>query len=250
MQYQPRSAWGAAAPSWNPGRVAPSLGMFIHYNGPPVSPAVLAGDYQSVAAFLRATQRYHMQTNGWPDIAYSWAVDSVGRIWELRGWGTAGAHTMDWNWKSHAVFLCLGGDQAPTPEQLAACRELIAEHNEKYGIGFVKGHQEAPNSTSCPGPKVMELIRAGAFNPAIAQPKPPAPQVPRPNGVDPKVNKPVMMQEPGGTVWIYYAGTPWRVHVKTPDDVNVFKFLGVEYKVIDQKQANFFRKYSQEVKCG
>jgi len=139
--------------------------VFIHYNGPAVSNAVLAGDYDSVAAFLRGTQNYHMNSNGWPDIAYSFCVDSVGRIWELRGWNVAGAHTMNWNWKSHAIFLPLGGNQEPTEEQPASCRTAIAEHNRRYGNGFVKGHQQAPNQTSCPGPAVMARINAGAFNP-------------------------------------------------------------------------------------
>ena len=64
------------------------------------------------------------------------------------------------------------------------------------------------------------------------------------------MNKPSMMQEPNGTVWIYYSGTPWRVHVRTPADVNAFRYMGVEYKVVDANTAAFFRRYSQEVKCG
>jgi hypothetical protein len=253
MKYMTRTDWGARQPKWNPGVVNPSLGVFMHYNGPPVSGAVLAGDYQAMVSFLQGIQRYHMDNNGWPDVAYSFCVDSVGRVWTLRDWGTAQAATMDWNWKSHSLFLPLGGEQAPSAPQIESCRAVIAEHNRRYGVGFVKGHQQAPNSTSCPGPKVLALVNSGAFNPGASAPtvKPTAPtSVPQPNGVDLKMNKPTMMQEPGGTVWIYYGGTPWRVHVKTPADVNVFKYLGVEYKVIDQTQANFFRRYSQEVKCG
>lgn len=252
MDYISRAQWGAQPPTWNPGRVSPALGMFIHYNGPAVSNAVLAGDYESVKSFLQGIQRYHINTNGWPDIAYSWCVDAMGRIWELRGWDVAGAHTLDWNWKSHAIFLPLGGDQQPTAEQVAGCRTVIAEAIARYGTQFIKGHQEAPNQTSCPGEPTMALIRSGAFNPTT-QPTPqpdPAPTLPTPPGVDPKVNKPVMMQEPDGTVWMYYAGTPWRVHVKTPDDVRAFQYMGVEYKVVSKTQAAFFRKYSQEVKCA
>lgn len=75
-------------------------------------------------------------------------------------------------------------------------------------------------------------------------------RIPSPEGVDINVNKPVMMQEPNGTVWMYYGGTPWRVHIKTPSDVNVYKFFGIEYKVVDQKTADFFRRYSKNVVCG
>jgi hypothetical protein len=248
MNYISRAQWGAAAPTWNPGRVSSAKGVFIHYNGPAVNAAVLAGDYESVTRFLQGIQRYHQQTNGWPDIAYSWCVDSVGRIWELRGWDVAQAATLNWNWTSHSVFLPLGDNQAPTPEQAEGVKRVIAEANKRYGVQFIKGHREAPNQTSCPGEPTMALIRAGAFNPG--QPAPQPPVIPAPPGVDTKVNKPVMMQEPDGTVWMYYGGTPWRVHVKTPDDVRVFQFFGIEYKVIDAKQAAFFRRYSQAVKAG
>jgi hypothetical protein len=256
MKVEPRSAWGAAPPSWNPGRVRPALGIFLHYNGPPVSSAVLSGDYKSVAAFLRSIQGYHMRNNGWPDIAYSFCVDSTGRIWELRGWDVAGAHTMDWNWKSHAIFLPLGGDQAPTPQQIEGCKRVISEANVRYGKQFVKGHQEAPNSTSCPGGPTMKLIRAGAFIPGSSAPTPPAapkpnpaPQVPLPNGVDPKVNEPTMMKIED-KIWMFYANTPWRVHIKTPADVEAFKFMGVKQQDLGRDAGRFFLRYSQEVKCG
>jgi len=75
-------------------------------------------------------------------------------------------------------------------------------------------------------------------------------RIPSPEGVDTEVNKPVMMREPDGSIWMYYGGTPWRVHVKSVEDVNIFKFLGVELKAVDQRQANFFRRYSKAVVCG
>lgn len=74
--------------------------------------------------------------------------------------------------------------------------------------------------------------------------------IPVPEGVDIEVNKPVMMREPNGTVWMYYSGTPWRVHVKSMADVQTFTFFGIEMKQVDKKQADFFRRYSKEVVCG
>lgn len=62
------------------------------------------------------------------------------------------------------------------------------------------------------------------------------------------MNKPVMMREPNGTVWMYFSGTPWRTHVKSMDDVRTYTFFGVEMKNVDQKQADFFRRNSQLVK--
>jgi hypothetical protein len=217
--------------------------MFIHYNGPAVSNAVLAGDFDSVAAFLRGTQNYHINSNGWPDFAYSWCVDSMGRIWEGRGWGVAGAHTLDWNWKSHAIFLPLGGDQAPTEAQIAACRTVIAEHNRRYGKGFVKGHQQAPNQTSCPGPQVLARINAGDFDPDTH----PTETVPTPPGVDPAMNKPVMMRRKSdGTISVFYQGTPFRIDLR-PKDVEMFQFFGTEFK---GDSDPWFWEVTQAVKVG
>lgn len=248
IEVRGREAWGARPPKWR-GTVSNSQGIFIHYNGGPVPANVLAGDPSAVAAFLRSTQNFHMDHQGWPDIAYSWCVSNDGRggaiVWDLRGWGTEGAHTLNWNERSHAIFFPIGGDQAPTDAQVAAARFIVAEHARRYGGGFVKGHREAPNSTSCPGEPTMGLIRAGRFTPSsgdvVAPPSPP--------GVDVQVNKPEMVREPNGTVWMFYSGSPWRSHVKTPADVQTFQFFGVPFKGVDQRTADFLRRNSQEVKC-
>lgn len=256
MEYHARSAWGAPPPKWNPGQVNPSLGVFIHYNGPPVSGAVLAGDYAAVRTFLQGIQRYHMDSNGWPDIAYSWCVDGLGRIWELRGWGTAQAATMDWNWKSHSIFLPLGGDQKPTPEQITGANQVIAEHNRRYGNGFVKGHQQAPNQTSCPGPQVLSLINAGAFNPGATAPTPttlpedeeimaPPVMIQNKNNIEIyyRYKEQIIHEHPNGTLWLLYPGTPYRVQVRK-QDLPTFKYLGVKVEKVDQKTADWFWSYN------
>jgi hypothetical protein len=243
MQYLGRDRWGAVPPTWNPGTVNPSLGEFIHYNGPPVSAAVLAGDFDSMATFLRGIQRYHMQNNGWPDIAYSHCVDAVGRVWTLRGWGVAQAATMDWNWKSHSIFLPLGGDQSPTDAQIAACRTVIAEHNRRYGVGFVKGHVQAPNQTSCPGPLVLDLIRKGFFDPVGTEAQPPAP----PPGADPMAKPIIMRNKTTKMISAFYPDTPFRVDLTSMDDVTRFKFFGAEDK---GDQDPWFWKISSAVKTG
>jgi hypothetical protein len=194
MNYITRAQWGAQPPRWREA-ITISKGVFIHYNGPAVGSQVAAGEFNAVCAFLRQIQGYHMNTQGWPDIAYSWAVDATGRIYELRGWGIAGAHTLGWNWDSHGVFLPLGGEQAPTAAQIAGTNEVIAEHNRRFGAGFVRGHQQAPNSTSCPGGPTMARILAGDFN---GQPTPPPPD-PQPEDED---MKPIILVAPTtGTHW-------------------------------------------------
>lgn len=173
MKIHTRAEWGARPPK-QVRQMAGSQGVHLHYNGPAVPPAVYAGDFESVKSFLRNTQNFHMNTRGWADIAYSFFVDRVGRIWEGRGWGVIGGHTQGFNSTSHAIYFILGDGQVPTPEQVESVRQLISEHNRRYGVGYVRGHQQAPgNSTSCPGDAVMQLINSGSFNVgAAAEPAP------------------------------------------------------------------------------
>lgn len=220
MNYITRAEWGAVPPRWST-PLHRSEGMFIHYNGGnPLPGNVEAGDFDAVCAHLRSTQQFHMgPSRGWPDIAYSWCVDGSGRIYELRGWGVVGAHTMDWNERSHAIYLPLGGDQAPTEAQIAGARTVIAEHDARYGVGFVKGHQQAPNSTSCPGGPTMARILAGDFEP---RPEPPTPPDPEEDEV-----KQIMIRDPRtGTVWHVCGNTRYRL--ASEDEVKTLQFLGVD----------------------
>lgn len=220
MEFLTRDRWGARPRSYNPGVVSPSMGVFIHYNGGnPLPAAVVSGDFQAVASHLRSVQNHHMDGNGWPDIAYSWCVDGMGRIWELRGWGVAGAHTLDWNWQSHAIYLPIGGDQSPTEAQIAGCRQVIAEHNRKFGAGFIKGHQQA-NSTSCPGGPTMALLRAGRFDPNIEQPEP------EPEEEDEDMAKSVIVKDPrpDGRHWHVFGNQRYRI--ESQDEIEALKFLG------------------------
>jgi hypothetical protein len=244
MNYITRAEWGAVPPRWST-PLHRSEGMFIHYNGGnPLPGNIEAGDFDAVCAHLRSTQQFHMgPSRGWPDIAYSWCVDATGRIYELRGWGVVGAHTMGWNERSHAIYLPLGGNQAPTEEQIAACRTVIAEHNRRYGRGFVKGHQQAPNQTACPGPAVLARINAGDFDPDTH----PTETVPTPAGVDPAMNKPVMMRrKTDGTISVFYQGTPFRIDLR-PKDVEMFQFFGAEFK---GDSDPWFWEVTQAVKVG
>jgi len=216
-----REEWGAVPPKWT-GPVNGSAGVFIHYNGPAVSAPVYAGEPEAVKAYLRAIQRFHMVSNGWPDIAYSFAVDTGGRAYSLRGWGRNQAATVGWNHRSHSILLILGVGQAPTERQWAAVRELVAEHNLKYGPGFVRGHREAPNSTSCPGDIVIADLKAGKGDPKPVRPEP----VPEPEGEE-IMHLIVKDPRPGHSIW-HVAGNA-RYRLATPDEVNALRFFGVKY---------------------
>lgn len=158
-----------------------SDGAHIHYNGPAVPAAVLAAaDAAVVRQFLRGIQQFHMgPARGWADFAYSFAVDGAGRLYEGRGWGVVGAHTPGFNSTSHALYLLLGEGQEPSEAMLAASRDWIAEHNRRYGAGYIRPHRAA-KATACPGDRVVALINQGAFNPGAPAAPAPAPAAPAP----------------------------------------------------------------------
>jgi len=72
--------------------------------------------------------------------------------------------------------------------------------------------------------------------------------VPTPSGVDPIMQKPVIMRNRNtGMYSVFYQGSPFRVDLPTMDDVNRFKFFGVEDK---GNQDPWFWKISSAVKTG
>src|SRR3954470_21834185 len=99
----PRDAWGAAGV---PPRAAPRYGAveaaFIHHTvtaneyGPADSPAIVLG-----------IAKFHRDTNGWNDIAYTSLADAYGRVLEGGAGGVAqpvvGAHAQGYNTQSTSV---------------------------------------------------------------------------------------------------------------------------------------------------
>ena len=69
--------------------------------------SVTANDYApgDVPGILRSIQTFHIDGRGWNDIAYNFAVDKFGTIWEARGGGITnaviGGHAMGANYETH-----------------------------------------------------------------------------------------------------------------------------------------------------
>ena len=77
-------------------------------------------------------QNYHMDSNGWCDIGYSFAIGGDGEVYEGRGWNHVGAHTYGFNDVGYGVdFIGDFTDHDPTQaaqdtyQVLAAVRTLI-----------------------------------------------------------------------------------------------------------------------------
>jgi uncharacterized protein with LGFP repeats len=88
-----------------------------------------SNDYTAaqVPGILRSIQAFHMDGNGWSDIAYNFLVDKFGTLWEGRAGGTAnnviGAHARGFN--TGSVGVAILGDYVNT-NSTAAAREAVS----------------------------------------------------------------------------------------------------------------------------
>lgn len=158
-----RQQWGARPPKLTRPLSGFTAGWFIHWLGKPAA-AGLPDDQ-----VLRNTQRYHMDSKGWADIAYSFAVgrSRPDTAYELRGWGVQGGHTEGYNSQAMAIVFLLGEGERPTETQLTTAREILADGvNRGYSAKQVRPHN-AVRSTACPGPDLTGWVNAGRF---FAQP--------------------------------------------------------------------------------
>jgi hypothetical protein len=156
----PRSAWTTAKP------VKPCLPMggvallTFHHDGDPVGFADTS--FAQTAQYLERIRAYHAKT-GFEDIAYHYAIDRAGRVWELRSVALRGEHVRpgyDQNhvlhkWNDHNVGVVVLGNfmqQTPSDAQKQRIISFGAQLRKRYRltIAQVKVHQELV-TTECPG---------------------------------------------------------------------------------------------------
>jgi peptidoglycan hydrolase-like protein with peptidoglycan-binding domain len=146
-----RDAWGAAAPRGKPVVIpTPVRDLFLHHSATP------DGGPETV----RAIQKFHQQTRGWADIAYTWLYSPRDRVfYEGRGPAVAGAHTRNHNRTSHAV--CILGNYDVTAFPNHAIHDLAdwaRWHGTAWGPNRYRPHSEVA-ATACPGKHVMNVLR-------------------------------------------------------------------------------------------
>ncbi len=133
-----------------------SGGAVIHWQGPGRG----AEGMEAAASQWRGFQAYHMDTHGWNDIGYNFAIPRgcpVGTVFEGRGLGVRGAHSGN-NVANGRIGVLVGVgdvDKVPTDDQLTTLTMFL----EAYASGDPTGHQEW-SPTSCPGPALMSWVRA------------------------------------------------------------------------------------------
>jgi N-acetylmuramoyl-L-alanine amidase-like protein len=140
-----RAQWSARTPEARRQIAIPTPRLWIHHSA----------DSARGAAGMRSIQNFHMDTRGYADIGYSFLVDNAdGTIFEGRGVGIQGAHTLGDNTKSHAICVMGNFENVQPSAQAIASIVALARHGREKGwwVPTCHGHREAPMaSTACPG---------------------------------------------------------------------------------------------------
>jgi N-acetylmuramoyl-L-alanine amidase len=161
MRLVGRNQWGAAPPRGrDPLPAAQARGVAVHYTG---MDSDEQAEHRNCAGRVRGIQRYHMETNGWLDIAYSHVFCGHGYVFVGRGFGirTAANGTTAANDQFFAVCF-LGNDSEGradlTRQARTALGELIREYQRRYPRALRVRPHSAFVATACPGRELRAYI--------------------------------------------------------------------------------------------
>ncbi len=152
---------GGLSGLWVPDKVV------IHWGGLTVPPVTKAGERR----LLRGWQRFHIDSRGWRDIAYNYAVGNSGATYRLRGWNPSGATSGDFEGdgirENNEAVACvwLGGAGGRISAKAYAAMATIV--TDILGVidatpDVVIGHRDVKGTTTCPGDAWWQWIqRAG-----------------------------------------------------------------------------------------
>lgn len=149
-----RSEWGARKPRSFSSNITPR-GVGIHYGGP----AQNITSHQRCYEVARGWQRYHMDTNGWVDLAYSALACTHGYVFAGRGAKvrTAANGTNFGNQNYYAICGLLGQGEAPTEDMLDAFGWGVRSFRKAGAGNEVRPHSFF-KATACPGDPLRGAI--------------------------------------------------------------------------------------------
>jgi len=166
VALRPRSDWTGTKPA-NARPFDPELvqGVAVHWNGPSVPNSALTDPRN----FLEGVRRFHVDGNGWSDIAYNMAVDQQGDLWVLRGLahqsGANGDTATNTRWV--AVLAVIGQRQEPSPRMIRGLQLAVELVRSRYPRAKrITTHAAIrPEPTACPGPDLIRAVQSGALEP-------------------------------------------------------------------------------------
>ena len=149
-----RAEWGARQPTSVTALSTPVREIWIHHG---------AGSSTGPVEQWRGYQRYHMDTLGWSDIAYSFGIGRGGEVLEGRGALRVGGGTGSPQ-DSYSYSVCFIGNfetEQPTQAALDACADLLADLIESQLLtrDFTIHGDREKNQTACPGKHLYARIQ-------------------------------------------------------------------------------------------
>jgi hypothetical protein len=162
----PRRAWTGsplAIPHW---RLMDGVSrLTVHHSGD--GKPFLATSVPDTVRHLQGVREAHLR-RGMVDIAYHFAVDRAGRVWQLRSLMYEGQHVRPSKdrrifWNEHNIGIVTLGDfnlQSPTPAQVSRLISFVHLVRGKYAIPLsrLSIHQELVQ-TDCPGKRLAPLVK-------------------------------------------------------------------------------------------
>lgn len=185
---KPRDSWTDTDAGGASQDADDQLGIACHWPGTTADRYGQLREAQ-VVSLLNGWRNYHVNVRGWSDIGYNYAIDTSGRIWELRGMNRIGAHSAsdenpgaNDNWVG--VLFIVGEKESVPAVMVQAFRWLRTQILKRFPKGTrVVGHRQVKGAeTACPGPEVMEVMTQldDAYTPE--KPEVPVPETPGEDG--------------------------------------------------------------------
>lgn len=153
MKFVTRAQWGARNPTASYTNINSTV-TTGHWEGPHMG----SFGHESCAPKVRGIQAYHMDGNGWSDIAYNGVACPHGYVFEGRGPGKRSAANGSNQANDTSAVICyLGGQDDPfTPDG----QQAMADGAAWLGDPMQKGHRDWFN-TACPGDVIYNWIYSG-----------------------------------------------------------------------------------------
>ena len=123
---------------------------------------------EDLPQFFRNMQKSYEDRRGY-SVGYSWAVDWLGGVWQLRGWEFQSAANLGHNSHTVPILVLVDGQDGTTPEAAKSVRNIVREAARRAGrkTMIVTGHGRLSGAaTQCPGLGLLSQLDRGWFNPA------------------------------------------------------------------------------------
>jgi N-acetylmuramoyl-L-alanine amidase len=163
-----RKQWGARRPK-RVTRLRPSRGVVVHYSA---SDADEQSKHRNCAARVRAIQRFHMDTKGWNDLAYTYVTCRHGYVFEGRGPNARTAANGTNAGNDDYLAICFLGDDTRGRDDVTAKGRQALIDARKHLLKVhphareTVGHRDVARTT-CPGDELYGYVRSPAFRQAL-----------------------------------------------------------------------------------